>query len=279
MRIKRRRFILSAAGAGLGLAFHSTLSAAEKLAPSTAPIEETEWPAIKEFLFEGRTVIENDPITKIVAPFRAQNGADVSIKVAGAFPQTAQRHIKKHYMVVDKNPSPVVGQFDLSPQNGVADIATRIRIDQSAYVRVISETQDDKLYMSKVFVKSSGGCSAPPVSDIETAALTMGKTRIIEEQVQNDLRKIYLSIMHPNTTGLQRDIVTNLTIPPHYVTSVLVANKQGKTVLAISGDISFSENPSFEFYYKPEKSDLLLAKITDSQGRTYVSTRLDINQS
>lgn len=248
------------------------LSAAEKAAN-----EETSWDVIKEFLFQDRHIDENNPVTKIIAPKRAANGADVTVRIVGLSPQTDQKHIKNHYLVVDENPSPVVGKFSLSTANKLSDIETRIRVDQYSHVRVISETQDGRLYMTKAFVKSSGGCSAPPVSDNAMAALNLGKTKLIEERLDSGLRKIRLSVLHPNNSGLQRDIVSNLTIPPHFVTEAVVTNSDGEVVFSVEGDISFSENPSFEFYYKPENiGDELVARITDSQEKTYTSTRLPL---
>lgn len=270
-KITRRRFIASAISTGLVL-HYAPLSAAEKAAQG----EETAWDAIREFLFQDRPIDEDEPISRITAPYRAQNGADVSVRITGVSPQTSQRYIKKHYLVVDENPSPVVGEFSLSPVNSLADVGTRIRVDQYTHVRVISETQDNHLHMHKAYVKSSGGCSAPPVSDSAMAALNMGKTRLIEEALDGELRKIHVSILHPNHSGLQRDVATNMTIPPHYVTQVVVANTAGETVFSVKGDISFSENPSFDFHYRPQGDDVLTAQVTDSQGKTYTSGRLTL---
>lgn len=277
MGITRRRFVASAASAGLMLHL-APLMAAETAGTSQVGemVDETAWQAIREFLFQDRAIDEGNPIAMISAPYRAQNGADVSVQIAPKTPQTEAGYIKKHYLVVDENPSPVVGQFALSPKNGSAAISTRIRVDKYTHVRVISEDHNNRLHMHKTYVKSSGGCSAPPVSDSEMAALNLGKTRLIEEKADNGLSKIYVSILHPNHSGLQRDIVTNLTIPPHYVTDVVVTNTAGEKVFSVKGDISFSENPSFEFYYKPKAEDVLLAQVTDSQGRTYDSTKLTL---
>lgn len=275
-KMTRRQFVTSAVAAGVAL--HATpLFAAEKAAWQVEEQATDEaWKAIKEFLFQDRPVDEGNPIAKLVAPYRAQNGADVSVQVNALAGQTEQSYIKKHYLVADANPSPVIGEFGFSSRNGRADVATRIRVDQSTHVRAISETQDGRLFMQKAFVKSSGGCSAPPVSDSELAALNLGKTRLIEEPAQDGLRKIHISIMHPNNTGLQRDTVTELTIPPHYVTEVIVSNGAGEEVFSVSGDISFSENPSFEFYYKSKAKDVLVARVKDSQGKEFTSSKLTL---
>ena len=275
MGMTRRKFIASAAFAGLSLRL-APLSAAEQATRSDPQTDDTAWEAIREFLFQDRPIDESNPVAKIAAPTRAPNGADVSVKVTAVSPQTADRYIKKHYLVADQNPSPVIGEFALSPKNGSADIATRIRVDQYTNVRVISETHEGRLHMDKAFVKSSGGCSAPPVSDSEMAALNLGKTRLIDEPTEDGLRKVLVSILHPNHSGLQRDIVTNMTISPHYVTDVVVSNAAGEQVFSVSGDISFSKNPSFEFHYKPSADDVLVAQVTDSQGRKYTSTKLQL---
>ena len=66
-------------------------------------------------------------------------------------------------LVVDANPAPVAAVFNMSPENGVATISTRLRINAYSHVRAIAETSDGELFMATRFVKASGGCSAPVI--------------------------------------------------------------------------------------------------------------------
>ena len=51
-------------------------------------------------------------------------------------------------LIVDENPSPVVGSFNFSQKSGNASLTTRIRIDKYTYVRAIAETNDNKKYIA-----------------------------------------------------------------------------------------------------------------------------------
>ena len=160
----------------------------------------------------------------------------------------------------------------LSPQT-TADIATRIRVNEYSMVRVISETHDGALYMDTAFVKASGGCSAPPMGDDAMAKLMMGKTTLSQtKQEQPGTYGFHLSIVHPSYSGLQKDQITTYFIPAHYVETVEVRNTAGDRIFAVKGDITFSENPSFDFAYKPTaKNDVLSVKVVDSKKKVYES--------
>ena len=232
------------------------------------------WREVRKFLFQDRPVADGGELIRIEAPERPANGADVSVRIIPAMPQKADYYLRKHYLVVDKNPSPVAGVFSLSPKNGTAEVGTRIRVNEYSHVRVITETNRGELYMNSAFVKASGGCSAPPMEDDPMAKLTMGKMELAQKEASGDgARGFQLSLLHPNNSGMQMDQITMLFIPSHYVETVEVVNDDGDAVFAAKGDITFSHNPSFDFFYKPKPGgDVLHAKAVDSRAKTYTAT-------
>ena len=54
-------------------------------------------------------------------------------------------------------------------------LATRVRVNDYSYLRVIAETQSGELHMAQTFVKASGGCSAPAVKNTDEAWLRWGR--------------------------------------------------------------------------------------------------------
>ena len=261
--INRRKFLMCSTATGLAL----------KLGTVWAEQEQA-WADIRDFLFQDRPVEDGSQWVSIIAPERPPNGGDVPITIASRYPQETDKFIKTHHLIVDENPSPVAAKFSLSPKNGAADISTRIRVNTYSNVRVISETNDGKLYMNKTFVKASGGCSAPPMEVDPMSKLTMGKMQLIQDDAQDNpkMRDLHLVITHPNYSGLQKDQITLLFIPPHYIESVEIKNRLGEVVFAVKGDISFSENPSFDFsYLATENDDVLFAKAIDSRKKVYES--------
>jgi sulfur-oxidizing protein SoxY len=93
--------------------------------------------------------------------------------------------------------------------------------------------------MRSVWVKASGGCSAPPTGASQGSALGQIKLRPAADD-----KSILLSIRHPNSSGFQIDPRTGDSIPAHYISHILV-KAGGVPLLTAETGISVSENPTF----------------------------------
>ena len=133
---------------------------------------------LKSDYFGQNEIIENDSIMTIEGPIRAENGAIVPIRLNAQIDQTDALYIKTVSLFIDDNPEPLAGIFHFTPFSGKADLALRVRLNGYSNVRVIAETNSGKLYMSKRFIKASGGCSAPIGTNLETAYQRMGKMKL-----------------------------------------------------------------------------------------------------
>ena len=154
----------------------NVLSAENKIVNPSSQTEQ--WENLKEILFSNRKVEENaKDILSISAPFRAEDAAVVPISIKSKIAQGKKIFIKKLYLLIDNNPTPVAGVFTLSPDAGKADIETRVRLEEYTYVRAVAELNDGSLHMVSKFVRASGGCSAPAGKDQEAALARMGKMR------------------------------------------------------------------------------------------------------
>jgi len=162
-----------------------------------------------------------------------------------------------------------VGIFHFTPHSGKADLALRVRLNAYSNVRVITETSDGKLHMSKRFVKASGGCSAPVGTNLEAAFKRMGKMKFkIGPKVDyKQSKQLQIAISHPNVTGMQMDQHTRMYAPAHYVKKIKITFNDKAIFWAETG-ISISENPSFIFYFTPQKKQKgdLVAHVQDSEG-------------
>ena len=268
-QIHRYFFLLS----GLML-FAASASAAE---------DETIWQnELKERYFAGRSITESDAVIQIEAPYRAEDPALVPLKIRTKLPQSEGRYIKKILVLVDKNPFPFVGEFELTPKSGKADLAMRVRVNTYSFVRAIAEMNNGELFMTKKFVKASGGCSAPIGADLDAAMKRLGKMKL---KLAGDIKpdqptEAQLFISHPNITGMQMDQVTRFVRKSHFVKQVKVT-LDNEPILTAKTDIAISADPNFRFYFIPKKAGLLKAEFTDtscqsptdrsvcSEGQTY----------
>lgn len=219
----------------------------------------------------GERPIAESNVVVLHAPERAEDAAHVPIEVETRLPPGDEAYIKTLTLFADKNPVPHIGTFHFGPENGRADLALNVRVDGYGPLRAIAETSDGRLYMSRRFVKASGGCSAPAGTDLEAAELTMGKMRFRRAEAVSPLdaaMPVQLSITHPNTTGLQRDQLTQLQIPARFIRELRV-ELDGRQVFAAQTDISVSENPVFRFFIPPRKTGTVHVVAIDSKGTRF----------
>ena len=230
--------------------------------------DDTLWnEGLREAYFGERPVIQSDDVIELDAPGRADDPAVVPISITAQFPQSDDRYIRTIYLIVDRNPGALAGQFHFTPQSGRADLALRIRVNEYTPVRAIAETNDGTLYMSRRFVKGSGGCAAPIGTDLEAAMARMGKMklRITGGATDADPTLVQLKVRHPNLNGLQMDQLTQLYTPAHFVRHVKVSF-EGEEVFSAETSFAISENPSFRFYFVPQGAGELTAEVIDSKG-------------
>ncbi len=230
-----------------------------------------EWEKLRTHLFAGRPIQASPSQVQIIVPLRAAYGASVPVKVVSKLPQTPALYVKKLWLLVDKNPSPLAAVLDLTPAVGQADFETRLRVDEYSHVRVIVELSNGELHMDSRYVKVSGGCSAPP--NREQLAL-IGRTamKLPEGLHLNSPTPVDLSVIHPNDTGFELNAVTVMYIPPHFVRSIKVSY-DGQKVFDAELDFSISENPSLRFNFLPQQAGATLrADVEDSKEGRYVGT-------
>jgi sulfur-oxidizing protein SoxY len=225
------------------------------------------WRQVRASLFGERKIAnDGDAVVKLDVPVRAEDAALMPLALRAQFAQTEQRHVKKVWLIIDNNPSPLSSVFTYTLASGQADIETRVRIDEYTFVRAISETSDGQLHASVRFVKASGGCSAPPGKDAAAAQASLGQMRL---RVAGDVQSrkpvlAQLMVSHPNDSGFVLDQVSRQYVPPHFVRKVDVTYA-GQLVLSADIDFSISENPNLRFYFVPQGDGELKAEVVDSK--------------
>ena len=249
LRLNRRQTLaLALLGASAGMA-------RAQLKTEGDPELSERWQKVRAGLF-GERAISNDAAAVIAldAPKRAEDAAVVPIAIRAQFEQTPERFIRKVWLVIDDNPSPVAAIFSYTLDSGRADIGTRVRVDEYSHVRAIAETDDGRLFMATKYVKASGGCSAPPGKDAEAARAAMGQMRLRvlpSEGASAHAALAQLMISHPNDSGMVMDQATRQYTPPHFVRKIDVTYN-GRLVLSADIDFAISENPHLRFYFVPQ---------------------------
>ncbi|GHG12880.1 quinoprotein dehydrogenase-associated SoxYZ-like carrier [Paracoccus aerius] len=213
----------------------------------------------------------DEAVLDLDAPIRAHEAAIVPIRLtqpADAPPVQAVT------MVIDENPAPVAAEYSFGPAMMPLDFEFRVRVDSYSDVRAIADTGNGNRVMAGRFVKASGGCSAPAGKDMAEVESTMGQMRWKSDS--QDGRTVgTLMIRHPNFSGLQRDQVTLLNIPAHFIDRLEV--RQGDELLfTMQAGISVSEDPVFRFAYAPNGQPIHV-RAEDTEGNRWDQTFEAVN--
>ena len=271
--MRRKQFIgralgLAAGGVALIAAATSARAAVGGLPSAGHADSSPEWEQLRERLFAARAVDATPGTVQVIAPLRAAYGASVPVKIVSKLPQTPDRYVKRLYLLVDKNPSPVAAVLDLTLEVGQADFETRLRVDEYSHVRVVAELSNGELHMDSRYVKTSGGCSAPPNRD---ALNLIGRTvlKLPEPVTMNQTTAADVTVLHPNDTGFELNQVTVMYIPAHFVRSIKVSYAERK-VFDAELDFSISENPTLRFNFVPRGQGELRAEVEDSKDGRWV---------
>ena len=226
----------------------------------------------KQF-FQDREIIEGieQNILELKAPILAEDASFVPISVHTKIPQTNELYIKKIHIFVDKNPIPLVGAFEFTPDSGKADLAMRIRVDAHNYVRAIAELNTGELYMAKSFVKAKGACSAPPPPGSEESKKLLGKMRmkVVGDVVLGKPNLMQLKIRHPNITGMAPLKIGSRVRPPAHFVDTIEITYEGKLIVKASLTFAVSMDPAFRFYFIPEKTGTMLVEGTDTKKNKF----------
>ncbi len=228
---------------------------------------------IRQQFFQDRKIIEGveQNILKLKVPILAEDATVVPISVHTKIPQTNELYIKKIHIFVDKNPIPLVGAFEFTPDSGKADLAMRIRVDAHNYVRAIAELNTGELYMEKSFIKAKGACSAPPPPGSEESMKLLGKMRmrVVGDLVLGKPNLMQLKIRHPNITGMAPLKIGSRVRPPAHFVNAIEITYNGKLIVKASLTFSVSMDPALRFYFIPEKEGTMLVEGTDTKKNKF----------
>jgi len=89
----------------------------------------------------------------------SENGNSVDIGIKVDSPMTAADHVTAIHILSEKNPVPRVATFALTPRNGRAEIATRIRLATTQQILVLAETSTGAVHRaSREVIVILGAC-------------------------------------------------------------------------------------------------------------------------
>ena len=89
----------------------------------------------------------------VTTPRLADNGFTVPLSVRIDSPMTPADHVQRLVLLSNRNPRPVIADFDLGPWSGKAEIATRVRLNGSQTVMALAQTSDGRWWQGTAEVE------------------------------------------------------------------------------------------------------------------------------
>lgn len=250
----------------------AALAGAILLASSVTSFAEPDpklWPVMKEAFFAKREMTEANFI-KIDAPRRAESGAQVPVTYSIDNAAANGVVIKKLYAFVDANPIPLTATYHLTEALGNFQLSTRIRFETDAFVRLVGETADGKLYLASREIRAAGGCGGTVDADEAAIRASAGKIKFkVDDPVKiGGATSTTFNIKHPMRTGLQRELVSQGFIPAFYINKAAFTYN-GKPVMTIDVGVGTAEDPYFKFNFVPDAPGKLEVVATDNEGKSF----------
>jgi sulfur-oxidizing protein SoxY len=266
--VLRRRPILIA----LGTAMQPLAAGAQDDVEQALERRAERWADLRHAIFGERRVEEAGGAVAIEAPARALDAATVPISLSLS-PEIALQARAVH-LIIDENPSPLAAVFRAGPAGDLRALSTRIRVDAYTFLHAVAETEDGRLLQAARFIKAAGGCSAPAGSDLRAARERMGRMRFTLPQGPPSPGRsvpVQVAVSHPNSSGLQIDQLTRLSIPAEFVQRVTIAYR-GQEAVMVESDISIAENPTFGFSLAGEPGGELRVEAEDNKARRFTNS-------
>ena len=228
------------------------------------------WQFYKPLMFGDREINNDQKVVKIFLNTKTSDATTVPLMINGLIDQTPESFIKKIYIIVDNNPSPVAGVFNFSPDNGRVKIETRLRFEKFSFVRAVAEMNDGTLFQAAEWVKAEGGCSAPSAG-IDGERVDLGKIRVRVDEIRNyeDPLLTEVQIKHPNESGLSIDFPSDKVA--RFIRDINVTYND-TNVFDGKVDFSLSDNPIIRFYFLPGRDGVLKINLTDTYDSVYTKT-------
>lgn len=108
--------------------------------------------------FTGGAPVTPGRVTLEIPPL-ADNGNSVPLRISVESAMSPAEHVRRITVLSEKNPRPVIATFHLSPRNGRAVVATRVRLNGAQRLMAIAQLSDGTFWSASAdVVVTSSAC-------------------------------------------------------------------------------------------------------------------------
>jgi sulfur-oxidizing protein SoxY len=188
-------------------------------------------------------------------PLVTEDGSSVPLSVRVDGPMTDSSHVHALHVFAPGNPTPEVIEFHFRPRAGLADVSTRVRLNETQTVWAVALMSDGEVRLAarevRVTVSGCIGPSASAGSVMQTPRVALARGYRTGEPVE--VRSL---IDHPMETGLRDDGRGGL-VPRHTLDSLAV-RLDDDPVLDVRLHRAVAANPYVRFHVRATPGSLEL---------------------
>lgn len=157
------------------------------------------WEAIRAAYYPAQEIAQTDSEIIIDAPEQAEDSAIVPVTITA---KLLHDTVKRVDIFTDANPILFTASFTPQMKSQFFQVATRVRLDNSSYLRVIVEDSAGKKRMRTIPIKTpGGGCGGGIDPDEAKLRAESGKMKLRFMPKEN---AVTVNIKHPMRTGFER---------------------------------------------------------------------------
>lgn len=266
--VSRRRFLCVTGGMGL------VASVPTLFTPRTA-LARGAWERSQRALalLDGAEPVTDGIVLDL--PAVAEDGSTVPLLVRVDSPMAEDDYVAEVHLLSTRNPNPEIASFRLTPLAGRAEIATRIRLNETQDVVALARTSSGEWRAAAREVRVAvSGClvgGEPGTDDNRLQA----RVRAPERLRSGEVGEVVSLVNHPMETGHRDDGAGGT--HPRDIIDRFIARLDDATV--IEGDLhpSLSANPYLRFHVAPRESAELILEWHEEEGETArASARIEV---
>lgn len=199
-------------------------------------------------------------------PHVSEDGAAVPLTVRFEGGLADDDHLSEIHLFATGNPAPEIASFQLTPQGGLPEISTRVRLNESQEVIAIAKSHRGETFATAREVRITVSGCLMRGDDQGPEALANPRVSLPDRFTPGEPGEVRTLISHPMETGL-REGADGETLPRHILERFTVT-LDGETAFAADLHQAVSANPYLRFHLSPTEDAEVVFEWQDDSGES-----------
>ena len=215
-------------------------------------------------LLEGTTPATEGLVLDL--PHVSEDGSAVPLTVSFDGSLADDDHLTEIHLFATGNPYPEIASFHLSPEAGLPEISTRVRLNETQEVIAIARSHQGETFATARDVRITVSGCLMRGDDAGPEPLANPRVSLPERAAAGEPVEVRTLISHPMETGL-REGADGETLPRHIIERFSVT-LNGEAAFTADLHQSVSANPYLRFHLSPTEDAEVVFEWQDDSGES-----------